>query len=82
MNDPRSGSVTGGDTDADEYLAAVNGDEAVGGTTAVPGQNDTEELAEAAGITLDDGSPLDLQEMMQARDRQRWELEPDSASAD
>ena len=90
MNDPRLGkahasrtnSLRGADPedDADDaYRAEVNGDEAVGGTTAVTNQNDTEQLAEAAGIAVDDDSPLDTEEMLERRDLDRWELDPASA---
>ena len=83
MNDPRSNSLIGADpeddADDDAYRAEVNGDEAVGGTTAVTNQNDTEQLAEAAGITVDDDSPLDTEEMLERRDLDRWELDPASA---
>lgn len=80
INDRQLNSLVNEDTDEDAYRSAVNGDEAVGGTTAVPSQNDTEELAEAVGITIDDESPIAVEEMMEDRDRDRWELDPDSAS--
>jgi hypothetical protein len=83
MAEPRPNPLIGAepeeDADDDAYRAEVNGDEAVGGTTAVPSQNDTEELAQAAGIVLDDDTPLDTEEMMEERDRDRWELDPASA---
>jgi Family of unknown function (DUF6335) len=83
MNDPRSNSLIGAapedNADDDAYRAEVNGDEAVGGTTAVPSQNDTEELAAAVGVRVKDGSPLAIEEMMEDRDRDRWELDPASA---
>jgi Family of unknown function (DUF6335) len=83
MLDPRSNSLIGADPEDDAqddaYRAEVNGDEAVGGTTAVPSQNDTEGLAEAVGIVVDDDTPLDTEEMMEQRDRERWELDPASA---
>ena len=83
MLDPRSNSLTGADAEDDAeddaYRAEVNGDEAVGGSTAVPSQNDTEQLAEAAGIVVDDDTPLDTEEMLEDRDRDRWELDPASA---
>jgi hypothetical protein len=69
-----------GDTEDDAYRAEVNGDEAVGGTTAVPSQNDTEDLAEAAGIVIDDDTPLDTEELLDRRDRDRWELDPASVA--
>lgn len=83
MTDPRSHSLTGADAvddaENDAYRAEVNGDEAVGGSTAVPSQNDTEELAAAVGIEIDDDTPLDTEEMLLKRDRDRWELDPTSA---
>jgi Family of unknown function (DUF6335) len=83
MSDPRSNSLTGADsqddTEDDAYRAEVNGDEAVGGSTAVPSQNDTEELAAAVGIVVDDDTPLDTEEMLEQRDLDRWELDPSSA---
>jgi hypothetical protein len=84
MTKPQSNSLKGADSDDDTendaYRAEVNGDEAVGGSTAVPSQNDTEELAEAEGIEMDDDTPLDTEEMIQERDRNRWELDPASAA--
>lgn len=78
--DPQSKSLTGGDLDADDYLAEVAGEEAVGGSTAVPGQNDTEELAAAAGVEINDRSPVRIKETIDRRDVDRWELNPDSAA--
>ncbi|MBD2329520.1 DUF6335 family protein [Alkalinema sp. FACHB-956] len=75
-------TVTGGDLDADADRAEVSGEEAVGGSAAVPGQNDTEPLAEAVGIQLADQAPLHLKAIMEQRDRDRWELQPDSAVAE
>jgi hypothetical protein len=81
MTNPQSNSLKGADSaddaENDAYRAEVNGDEAVGGSTAVPSQNDTEELAEGVGIEVDDDTPLATEEMLKKRDR--WEL--DSASA-
>ena len=83
MPDPQLNSLIGADAaddaEDDAYRAEVNGDEAVGGSTAVPSQNDTEELAEAAGIVVDDDTPLDTEEMLAERDLDRWELDPASA---
>ncbi len=83
MTNPQPNLLTGADSaddaENDAYRAEVNGDEAVGGSTAVPSQNDTEELAVAMGIVVDDHTPIDTEEMLLKRDRDRWEL--DSASA-
>ena len=83
MPDPRSNSLIGADSEEDAendaYRAEVNGDEAVGGSTAVASQNDTEELAAATGIMIDNDIPLGTEEMLQKRDLERWELDPASA---
>ena len=83
MSDPKLNLLIGADSqddaEDDAYRAEVNGDEAVGGSTAVPSQNDTEELAEAVGIVVDDDTPLDTEEMLEERDLNRWELDPTSA---
>ena len=57
----------------------MNGDEAVGGSTAVPNRNDMEEMAKAVGIEVDDDTHLATEEMLLKRDRDRWELDPASA---
>jgi hypothetical protein len=84
MTNPQPNSLKGADStddaENDAYRAEVNGDEAVGGSTAVPSQNDTEELAEAVGIEVDDDTPLDTEEMLLKRDRDRWELNPESTT--
>jgi Family of unknown function (DUF6335) len=81
MQDPQLDSLTDRELDDDDaYRDEVNGDEAVGGTTAMPSQNDTEELAAAAGITFDDDTPIAIEETLEQRDRDRWELDPDSVA--
>jgi hypothetical protein len=80
MKDPELAELTDRDTDEDDYRSTVNGDEAVGGSTAVPSQNDTEELAAAVGIEIEEGSPLAIEETIERRDRDRWELDPDSVA--
>jgi Family of unknown function (DUF6335) len=83
MPDPQLNSLIGtdaaDDAEDDAYRAEVNGDQAVGGSTAVPSQNDTEELAEAVGIVVNDDTPLDTEEMLEERDLNRWELDSSSA---
>ncbi|NJR31597.1 MAG: hypothetical protein HC778_00385 [Chamaesiphon sp. CSU_1_12] len=71
--------IAGGDLEADGYRASVSGEEAVGGSASVPGQNDPEDMAIAVGISLPDGTPLNVQDMMEDRDEDRWELDPASA---
>ena len=83
MTNPQSHPLTGADSADDDgndaYRAEVNGDEAVGGSTAVPNHNNMEEMAKAVGIEVDDDTPLATDEMLQKRDSDRWELDPASA---
>ncbi len=80
MKDPDLDELTDRDIDEDAYRSEVNGDEAVGGSTAVPSHNDTDELAQAVGIEIEEGSPLAIEETIERRDRDRWELDPDSVA--
>ncbi|NJL42402.1 MAG: hypothetical protein HC935_01330 [Pseudanabaena sp. SU_2_4] len=75
----RERSPTGGDVDADRYLAKVAGEEAVGGTTPTPDQNVVEELAASAGIEIPDKYSLHTTGMLEQRDCHRWELEVESS---
>ena len=83
MTNPQSHPLKGADStddaENDSYRAEVNGDEAVGGSTAVPDRNDMEEMAKAVGIEVDDDRPIATEEMLLKRDRDRWELDPASA---
>ena len=83
MTNPQSHPLKGADStddaESDSYRAEVNGDEAVGGSTAVPNRNDMEEMAKAVGIEVDDDTTLATEEMLLKRDRDRWELDPASA---
>ncbi len=71
--------VTGGDLDDDGYQAEVVGEEAVGGQNPTPDQSVTEELLQAMGIDSVDGELLRVVEKLERRDRQRWELDPESS---
>jgi Family of unknown function (DUF6335) len=75
-----SADLTAGDLDIDPYLAEVDGDEAVGGTTAMPEQNDIDGLGDAAGVDLPDYGMLHTTQMLERRDLDRWELDPDSVA--
>ncbi|NET38491.1 MAG: hypothetical protein F6K19_41945 [Cyanothece sp. SIO1E1] len=72
-------SVTGGDLEDDWYQAEVVGEEAVGGQTPTPDQNVTEDLLNSMGIASTDGQPVKTLDKMEQRDRQRWELDPESS---
>ncbi|MBD2231283.1 DUF6335 family protein [Phormidium tenue] len=70
--------VTGGDPDADAGRAETVGEEAVGGTTPTPEQNDVDALADAVGISTQPEHPVGVLNEMNRRDDQRFELDPDS----
>lgn len=71
--------ISGGDLDAAWQDANVAGDEAVGGSVSTPDQDVVDQLGEAAGLTYKDDEPLDYDEKVLDRDRDRWELNPASA---
>jgi len=75
----KSPEITGGDVDAAWEDADQAGDEAVGGTSPTPDQDVVDELGEALGIQYEDDEPLNTEEKLRQRDRDRWELDPASA---
>lgn len=70
--------LSGGDVDADWKRADV-GEETVGGSVSTPDQDVVDELGEAAGVEYADNEPLDPEEKILRRDRERWELNPASS---
>jgi hypothetical protein len=72
-------SLSGGDVDAAWEDSVVAGEESVGGSAPTPDQDIVDELGEAAGITYRDDEPLDSDKKILDRDRNRWELNPESA---
>ncbi|HEU4367759.1 MAG TPA: DUF6335 family protein [Methylomirabilota bacterium] len=72
--------LTGGDVDADWQNAAGAGDEAVGGSTATPDQDVVDELGEALGVPqAPDAEFRTSAEILDERDRHRWQLEREMA---
>lgn len=67
-----------GDPDAMQEQAKVVGEEAVGGTTPTPDQDVVDDIGDAVGVNIAPGEPVEVSEEMHARDRQRWELDPES----
>jgi len=57
----------------------VVGDELIGGTVATPEQNIIDELAADVGIERADKMSLNVKSMLDERDENRWELDPESA---
>ena len=72
-------TLSGGDIDARWEDAESGGDESVGGSTAIPGQNDVDELGKAIGVTYADGEELKSGEKQRGRDEHRWERDPASS---
>jgi hypothetical protein len=72
-------SLSGGDVDAAWEDTNVSGEESVGGSVVTPDQDVVDELGEAVGHTYRDNEPLDYDRKVLNRDRDRWELNPDSA---
>jgi len=72
-----SPKLSGGDVDADWQRAASAGEEAVGGTVATPDQSVVDEIGEALGVPRGpDEEVRTSQEILEGRDRHRWEQEP------
>jgi hypothetical protein len=68
--------LTGGDVDANWLHAWDAGDEAVGGSTATPGQDVVDELGEALGVPqAPDAEVQSSVDILDERDRHRWTLE-------
>ena len=77
-----SPALSGGDVDAEWESANDDGAEAFAGHNPTPGQSDVEANAHAYGVDFQDNEPLDLLEKMEKRDRDRYELNPDSKTGD
>jgi hypothetical protein len=68
--------LTGGDVDADLQRAAMVGEEAPGGSVSTPDQDRVDAIGEALGVpqALDEEVRTSA-EMLEERDKRRWELE-------
>ena len=73
-----SPALTGGDLDADWASAESVGDEAPGGDNPTPDQDVVDEIGRALGVQYEDDEELRGGDEIAARDRHRWELDPDS----
>jgi uncharacterized protein DUF6335 len=68
--------LAGGDVDADWKRAAAVGEEAPGGTVATPDQSVVDEIGGALGVPrAPDEEVRTSQEILEGRDRFRWEQE-------
>jgi hypothetical protein len=70
--------TTQGDPDAMTEQAKVVGEEAVGGTTPTPDQDNVDDIAASAGINTQAEHPVRVLRDMQRRDEDRFELDPES----
>lgn len=70
---------TAGDRETNAYQAKVVGEEAVGGTTPTPAQNNVDDLGADLGVELRDSEAVQMTAKLENRDDQRWLLDPDSA---
>lgn len=77
-----SPKLSGGDLDADWQSANQTGEETVGGSAPTPDQDVVDQLGVAVGLTYEDDEPLQGEEKLRERDRNRWELNPESVSED
>jgi hypothetical protein len=72
--------LSGGDVDAAWQEAEAGGDEAVGGSVATPDQDVVDEIGRAVGLEFQDNEELRAPaEVLEKRDRHRWELDRRSA---
>lgn len=72
-------SLSADDLDASWEDSIVSGEESVGGSAPTPDQDVVEEIGDALGITYADDEPLAGADKLVDRDRERWELDPESA---
>jgi hypothetical protein len=71
-----SPKLSGGDVDADWMRADSVGEEGVGGTVSTPDQNVVDDLGEALGVPRSPEEEFRTsQEILERRDRSRWEQE-------
>jgi hypothetical protein len=73
---------SGGDLDASWEDVNDSGEESVSGDNPTPDQSVVEENASAIGVTYEDNEELDLLDKIERRDRDRYELEEQSKTAD
>src|SRR5215217_6405089 len=71
-------TLSGGDVDAAWDDSTVAGEESVGGSAPTPDQDVVDEIGEAAGLTYRDDEALNSDKKVLDRDRNRWELNPES----
>jgi hypothetical protein len=81
-NTAASPKDAGGDLDANWEDVNESGSETVGGDNPTPDQSMVEENANAVGVNFEDNEELDFLDKIEKRDRDRFELEESSKTAD
>jgi hypothetical protein len=81
-NTAASPEDAGGDIDADWEDVNSTGEESVFGGNPTPDQSDVEENARAVGVSFEDNEELEIIDKIERRDRNRFELDPRSKTAD
>jgi hypothetical protein len=82
QNTDASPEDAGGDLDATWEDVDDSGEEVVAGDNPTPDQSDVEENARAVGLNYEDNEELRFIEKIDKRDRERFELDPDSKAND
>lgn len=82
QNTAASPADSGGDPDATWEDVNDSGEESVSGDNPTPDQSDTEENAQAIGVTFQDNEELEFIDKIERRDRNRFELDPRSKTED
>jgi len=82
QNTAASPADSGGDPDATWEDVNDSGEESVSGDNPTPDQSDTEENAQAIGVTFQDNEELEFIDKIERRDRDRFELDPRSKTED
>ncbi len=78
IHNSTSPELSGGDIDANWEESNSDGSESFGGHNPTPDQSDVEDNAHAMGIDFQDDEPLDFEEKIGKRDRDRFELNQNS----
>jgi hypothetical protein len=81
-NTAASPKDAGGDLDASWEDVNESGSESVGGDNPTPDQSMVEENANAMGVNFEDNEELEFIDKIERRDRDRYELEESSKTAD
>lgn len=81
-NTAASPKDAGGDIDASWEDVNDSGTESVGGDNPTPDQSDVEENAHAVGVNFEDNEELEFIGKIEARDRDRYELNANSKTDD